>query len=173
MSVAAATVMFGTLLAGSLPVYAADSTTTTKDTFVSGLVKFIAQKFNLDETKVKAAIDEYHEKNKPTEADIKAMEKKRLDSLVSEGKITSDQETAILNKLSELRTKYSPDSMKDLSSDERKAKFDAMQAEIKAWAAANGIDESYLRMMGRGRGMMHGRPMGSVPTSTITPASAQ
>lgn len=109
-------------------------------------------------------------------------EEQRLEQLVKDGKITEAQKTAIITEVSALQSKYSLTSLKDLTQAERKAKLEEMVAELKAWAKAQGIDESYVttfggwgnQMMnndnyGRGRRMMggNGRPMISVtPTPT-------
>jgi hypothetical protein len=73
-------------------------------------------------------------------------EKQRLEKLVKDGKITEAQKTAILAELKALREKYSMESMKDLTEEERKEKTEEMQAELKAWAEEQGIDEEYVML---------------------------
>jgi len=73
-----------------------------------------------------------------------AQEKTRLDALVTAGKITSDQETAIINELAALKTKYSATSMSGLTPAQRKTQMTARRDEIVAWAKSQGIDSSYI-----------------------------
>jgi len=146
------------------PVYAQDRGSSGNINFFQRLVQFITEKFGLDKTQVQTAMEEFKQDKpeitpRPTSAtpmptmsqeDLEAQQKKRLDSLVEQGKITSDQETAILAELETLRTKYSPDSMKDLTQEERKSQMEAMQKELKTWTEEKGIDISYVSMFGPG-----------------------
>src|SRR4051812_11589028 len=120
--------------------------------FFSGLIQFISQKFGLDKTQVQSAVNDYHQQNKanltprPSRSpeQVQALEQKRLDILVQQGKITSDQEKAILAELASIRSKYNPDSLKNLTPAERKAKMQEMRDELIAWAKSQGIDSSYV-----------------------------
>jgi type I site-specific restriction-modification system R (restriction) subunit len=115
----------------------------------SGLIQFISQKLGLDQNKVNAVVDEYHtQQQKTRQQTAQQREKERLDKLVQEKKITADQQKAIIAKLAELRTKYDPSKTKELAQDERKKQMDAKQAEIKAWAKEQGIDEQYVLLFG-------------------------
>jgi len=145
---------------------------TNSDPF-SGLIQFISQKLGLDQNKVKAVVTEYQTQQKKTgQQTAQQREKTRLDKLVSDKKITADQENKIITELATLRTKYDPSKTKDLTPDERKKQFDAEQAEIKAWAKEQGIDEKYV-MSGPGRGSplggMH-KGFGNKPSITPTPS---
>ncbi len=124
---------------------------------MSSLVSAIATKFNLDKTQVQEVFDAQRE----------AMEKEReekvqteLKQLVTDGKLTQAQADAITAKRTELETQReaNKDSMKDLSSDERKAKMDEQKTALEAWAKEQGISTEYLRyVMGHGPGG-HGGP---------------
>jgi transposase-like protein len=155
--------------------------------FFSGLIQFISQKFGLDKTQVQNAVNEYHQQNKanltprPSRSpeEIQASEQKRLDALVQQGKITSDQEKAILAELSSIRSKYNPDSLKNLTPQERRTKMQGIRDELVAWAKSQGIDSSYvLPGFGMGRpGMMgkrgHWNFGGSTSSTSATPTPAQ
>lgn len=158
------------------PAFAQTTTTTNKPNFFQGLVTFIEQKFGLNDAQVKAAVSQYKSQVKatitprPTQtpAQRQAMEKTRLDKLVSSGKITADQETAILNELATLNTKY---NLSSLTAAQRKTQMQAMQAELKTWAASQNINLAYVNGMGGPRGGMGGKGFRgwNKPTATPTP----
>ncbi len=140
----AVVMMLGSLLSATIPAYAATNSTQSGGLF-SGLIQFIAQKFGLDQNQVKSAVQGYHDTQKQNmQANMQTREKKRLDDLVSQGKITSAQETAIIAELAALQSKYNPANFKDLTADQKKQKFQDEQNEIKAWAQAQGIDVKYV-----------------------------
>ena len=94
--------------------------------------------------------------------------------LVKDGKITSDQETAIINELSALRVKYNFESLKNLTLEERKTQMETMRNEIVSWSQSQGIDSSYVStgfcfgnrgMFGTGKGF-GGRFGKIIPTPT-------
>jgi len=152
MSVAAIFVMLGTTLSATAPAYAATSSSTNGG-FLSGLFQFIAQKFGLDQNQVKSAVQDYANQNKTKiQQNMATREKKRLDALVTRGKITSAQETAIINELATLQSKYNIANFKSLTPDARKQKFQDEQNEIKTWAASQNIDPKYV-LPGFGMGM--------------------
>lgn len=147
--------VMGALLLGPTPALATSSTSNSNP--FSGLITFIAQKFGLDQNQVKTAVDDYHTKNQQNmQANMATREKTRLDALVKSGKITSAQEQLILNEQAALKSKYNPANFKTLTSDQRKAKFIAEEAEVKAWAITNNIDPKYV-MLGPGLGMRNMR----------------
>lgn len=179
-------VLVGGTLFVTPSAYAQTQTQTVeKDTFFSGLVQFISDKLGVDKAKVQSAVDEYAQQHKGemkfhhvmNQDEMKKKNEQRLDALVSAGKITADQKTAILKKLDEVHAKYNPESMKDKSPEEMKSQMDAMQAELKAWAKDQGIDESYVMSFGgRGGKMMRGHGMGrpqQAQSATPTPTTAQ
>jgi hypothetical protein len=149
--------MTGSMFAVSKPAYAANGGFWGGN-FFSGFVSFMAQKFNLDKTQVQNALNDYQKQQKATitprptmsRQDRQAMEKKRLDIFVSQGKITSDQENAIISELETLRTKYNLGAQNNLTPEERKTQMDNMQNELKTWAKSQGIDSSYILPMGKG-----------------------
>lgn len=128
------------------PAYAADNNTTTQQNFFTGLVQFIAQKFGLDKTQVQSAVNDYHAQHKQqVQQKLQANEKNHLDSLVSQGKITSSQEQQILDEQQKLQSEYNPANFKNLTPDQRRQQFEKEQAEIQAWSKETGIDAKYLR----------------------------
>lgn len=160
------------------------------DGLLSNLIQFISQKFGLDKNQVQNAVNEYKNQvrasitPRPTLSpqDIQAREKSRLDYLVQRGKITADQKKAILDELTTIRSKYSLDNLKNLTPDQRRTKLQEMQNELKDWAKAHNIDQSFLVPgFGFGRfggmsgfekkGMMgkYGRGMWGNPRSTHSP----
>lgn len=109
----------------------------------SGLAQAIAQKFNLNQTDVQDEINSYMQTQKQN------MLKGRLDKLVSAGKITGNEETAILN---ELATKPKP-------------------SDFQAWLKSQNIDPKTIGFGGfrMWRGHFKGtKPLVS-PTPTPTP----
>lgn len=158
-----------------LPAFAA-SDSAGGTTFFSGLVQFIAQKFGLDQAQVKTAVDEYHAQQKTqVQQKMKDREKTKLDQLVKDGKITSDQEEAIIAEQAALKQKYSPDKLKDQTPAERKTDFQNMQKEIEAWATSKGIDPTYVMPgLGHGGPMMRSKRGGAWRTaSSVTPTPTQ
>lgn len=146
---------------------------------MSGLVAAIASKFNLSESDVQAVFDEQmqvqREKTQANreEAEAKRQEQfeSRLNKLLSEGKLTQAQVTAIKAKKAELETAREANKdenrteFKNMTEEERKAameeqktKMEAEREALKQWAQDNGISEEYLPMVGMGfAGGGHGR----------------
>jgi hypothetical protein len=162
-------VLAGSTLFAVPQIYAQTPGTSPHMNFFQELVAFISQKFGLDKTQVQSAVTTFQQQRKTTVTprptltpdQIAAQEKTRLDALVTAGKITSNQETAIINELAALRTKYSATSMNGLTPAERKTQMTAQRDEIVAWAKSQGIDSSYIMggfgMGDRGPGMGGGR----------------
>ena len=99
---------------------------------ISNLSQAIAQKFNLNQSDVQSFIINYRQTRNQDMVKIK------LDALVTSGKITTDQETAIINELASLKTKYLANPSKD--------NFKNMVAEFKSWLGSQNIDPSILPM---------------------------
>jgi len=164
--------------------FAESPTTNNKPNFFQGLITFIEQKFGLNKDQVTAAVADYKNQVKATITprptltpdQIQAQEKTRLDKLVTAGKITAVQETAILTELSALQAKY---NLASLTGTQRKTQMQAMQAELKTWAQSQSpaIDIANLmplRGMGGPKGEMGEKggfrgQWGPKPTATPTP----
>jgi hypothetical protein len=174
--------LVATALLVAKPAFAESSSTSNKPNFFQGLVTFIEQKFGLNKDEVTAAVNQYKSQVKatitprPTQTpdQILAQEKSRLDKLVTAGKITGSQETAILNELTALRTNY---NLSGLTGTQRKTQIQAMQAELKTWATSNSITLTLIPMFGgfgelkegmNGQESFRGR-FGPKPTVTSTP----
>ena len=96
-----------------------------------------------------------------------AAEKARLDKLVTQGKITGDQENAIIAILA----KYPQDP--NATPEQRETQMTSMQNELKTWAASQKLDlNSILPMFGfgKGRGGQRGEERGErMPKPSVTP----
>lgn len=152
-----------------MPAYAASSTSSSPN-FFQGLVQFIAQKFGLDQTQVQSAVNTYHSQQAQNRQQKMAdNEKTHLDTLVSQGKITSSQEQQILDEQAKLKSEYNPANFKNETPAQRKADFQKEQAEIQAWSQSTGIDGKYLMPgfgMGRRMGMFNRWNNKVTPTPT-------
>lgn len=115
------------------------------------LVQKIATKFNLNKDDVQSVFDADKSEH-DAEMDQKMSEK--LDSLVSEGKITSEQKDKIIAKRDELKAQREANraAMKDKTAEERKAAMDTERSDLKKWAADNDIGEEYIRYVLGGPG---------------------
>ncbi len=153
-----------------VPLAYAQDTNTTHTNFFQGLIQMIAQKFGLDKNQVQSVVNDYKQGQKQNmQQNMQNREKARLDKLVKAGKITGDQETAILNELAVLRAKYNPADMKNETPDQRKTQAQSMQAEFKSWAQSQGIDPNIVGAFGMGKGMMGRR--GQRPSWSPSPAA--
>jgi hypothetical protein len=170
--------LLATVLFAAPVAFAQNTTTNSGGNFFQGLIQFIEQRFGLNQTQVQSAINDYKAQAKPSGSprptlnpeQIQAREKTRLDKLVTAGKITGEQETAILNELTALNTKYNLDG---LTGAQRKTQIQAMQTELKTWAQTNNINIGYVMpIFGgmNGRGRFHGQwGLNPSPTPTPTP----
>jgi len=133
-------------LTGVGVVSAATSTTTTGDG-QSSLITKIATKFGLKEADVKAVFDEDRTAH---EAERQAQVEKELTQLVTDGKITADQKTLILNKAKEVQAAREANhtAMESKTDAERKAAMDAEKTALEQWAKDNGISTDYLKYVG-------------------------
>jgi hypothetical protein len=179
--------MISTTLFAVPKIYAQSPAAGIHMNFFQEFIQFISQKFGLDKTQVQSAVIDFKNQHKanitprPTLSpqQITDREKSRLDLLVKDGKITPNQETAIMGELAALRTKYNLGSQKGLTPEERKTQMTAMRDEIVSWAKSQGIDSSYVMpgfgMGGRGMGgrgwSMEGRKndWGRWQNGTVTP----
>lgn len=180
ISAVASVLLVGSVVAVPMPAYAAGNGWFGGN-FFTNFVNFFAQKFGLDKTQVQNAMTDFHNQQvanttpRPTMTpqQMDAREKTRLDPLVTSGKITADQETAIIAELDALHAKYpfTPGETQD----QRKTNMQSMQSDWKAWATANNIDPTIINpggmgmMGGRGRGFGRGMWGNNSPTPTPTP----
>jgi len=180
LSILILTVLATTLFVAPI-AFAQGTTNTSKPNFFQGLITYIEQKFGLNKDQVTQAVNDYKAQVKATITprptltpdQIQAQEKARLDKLVTAGKITAAQETAIIAELAALNTKY---NLSSLTGTQRKTQMQAMQAELKTWATSNNINLANLMPFGMGgpRGGMGGKggfrgQWGPKPTVTPTP----
>ena len=124
---------------------------TKPDPGKDGLVDKIAQKFSLNRDDVQKVFDEERQSH---EAEHQAKVEERLTKAVTDGKITEEQKSKILAKLTELKSQMQTnhEALKDKTKEERKALMDQKQAELKQWAQDNNIPTGYLPMAGPGKG---------------------
>lgn len=83
----------------------------------------------------------------------------RLDSLVTDGKLTAEQRTALDAKLSAMNDKRQALHDSDATRTEVRAAMDTFHAEIKTWADENKITLSDI-LPGRAEGSGHGQGAG-------------
>lgn len=144
LSAMAIVILFGSTAAATAPAFASTGNSGGGN-FFSGLVEFISQKFGLDKAQVTTAVNDYRTQQKTTrQQNADDREKKRLDGLVSQGKITSAQEQSIIAERATLRSKYSPANFKDLTPEQRKQKMTDEMNELKSWAQSQNIDPKYV-----------------------------
>jgi len=140
-------------------VSAQASTNTTEDSSTGqSLVDKIATKFNLKKDDVQAVFDqdrEEHQQEKQQKLED------RLSKAVTDGKITEQQRSLILNKMQELRT-YG-ESLKDKTPEERRTLMKTKHDELARWAKDNNIPLRYLHPMG---GLVHGPRSDAAPDDT-------
>jgi hypothetical protein len=159
-----------TLLAGAAPAFAQTTSSQSHLGFFQGLIQFIEQKFGLSTTQVQSAVQQYQTQRKATitphptltQDQKTAMEKTRLDKLVSSGKITSGQETDILNEIASVDSQYNLSSLQSDSQQQRETTMQEVQNALKTWAQAHNINPMYVMPFGGmskgfgGHGMMRG-----------------
>lgn len=108
------------------------------------LAQMIAQKFGLDQNAVQSVVDQYRSNQKTNmQSKMQNRVKSILDQEVSQGKITSAQEQAILQELATLRSQNNPKT--------RQA-FQNEQNQLKSWGQSQGINPSLIPGFGRGFG---------------------
>lgn len=101
----------------------------------SGLAQAIASKFNLNTSDVQNVISAFKQQQRANwQQNMQQREKKRLDRLVSQGKITNSQETAILSELSTLQGQFSRSSLQGMTQKQRRQAFLNEKNAIESWA---------------------------------------
>ncbi len=147
---------------GAFAINASAESSSSSDR-VDSLASKIAEKFNVNKDEVKQIIDadrEEHMAERRAERQTRLEE--RLSTAVTNGKITEEQKTKILEYVKSQQTFF--DSLKDMTEDERKAAMQKHRDEVKKWASDNGIDEKYVLMGGGPGGHRggHGGPRGDM-----------
>lgn len=111
-------------------------------------VSQLAAKFGLGEAEVEGAVTEVQEQYRAErQYRMQAGFEDRLQTLVDEGKLTSGQRDAWIDKHEEMIA-------------EREAEMATHREEMQAWFAQQGIDPALIGPMGQGRGMGEGRGPG-------------
>ena len=115
------------------------------NTPLSGLAQMIAQKFNIDQNQVQSVLDQYSSQKKANRLQkMQQGEDQRLSNLVSQGKITSDQKTAIENELKNLKAKYFS-NFQGQTADQRKQAVQNFRTDFQAWLRSQNIDPSIFK----------------------------
>lgn len=136
------------------------------DGFPSDLVTAIAQKFNLPQDQVQQVFTEHKQKH---HAEMEQKMQERLTQLVTDGKLTEAQKQAIITKMAEMKNSFNPETMKDLTPEQRKQQMDQHRKDLDAWAKSQGIDPTLFPMrMGGHPGGMHRWKMS--PNANSSPA---
>ena len=117
------------------------------------LVEKLASKFNLNKDEVKQVFEENRAER---QAKHQAEFEKKLEQLVADGKITSEQKDKITAKFAELKQKRESEKDSEATKEERKESFKKEREELKAWAEQNGIDLDLIKPEGGPGG--HGGP---------------
>ena len=124
------------------------------------MVKELAEKLGIDQSKVQSAFDEIHEEHMEQ---VEAHVEERLNQAVADGKITESQKTAIIAKHEELQTKHEQEqeTFQNMTPEERRTERQNERSELKTWAEEQGIDLDLFFFGGRGpqgemRGFGHG-----------------
>lgn len=118
------------------------------------IVDKIATKFSLNRDEVQLVFDEKHEER---HAEREERQETRLQELVDNGMITSEQKTALQAKYEEMQAKRQALHDQDLSHEEMRTQMEAARTEFEAWATEQGIDLEAIRPEGMGMRMGHGR----------------
>ncbi len=115
------------------------------------IVEELASTFSLDPAAVQQVFEDHRDQ----------MLSDRLDELVADGEITSEQKDLIIAKQSEIEEKRQEILDASMTAIERKNALTELNQEVIAWAEEQGIDGSVFRMIGRGehRGRMHAEGM--------------
>lgn len=98
-----------------------------------------AQRFNLNEADVQAFMEEQRAEGM---VDMQLKMEEHLDQAVADGKITAEQKTAIVAKHEEMKANM--EEIKSLPQAERKEALDQQREEMKAWAEANGLKDTFF-----------------------------
>jgi len=105
----------------------------------STLVQKLTEKFDLNESQVQAVFDEVKEER---HEDMEEKKDAHFEKLVSEGTITDEQKTLLIEKFGQLKEekKSNWEDYKNLSFEERKNLKMDHKEDLEKWAEENGID---------------------------------
>lgn len=124
------------------------------------LVQMIAQAFGLDQNKVQAVFNQYKQQHQTQRMQVLQDKlKTHLDQLVSQGKISSAQEQAILTELNTLKNEANSANIKNMTPQQRQQELQKLRDEFTTWAKSQGIDPTVVHPfggMGMHRGWGHG-----------------
>lgn len=135
VALAAIIAIVGAAVVGSTAVSADDS---RKDSSISNK---IAERFQLSEDEVQSVVEEFREENKANRSDKRAEKKEaKLQSLVDEGLISTDQKSLIEAKFSEQMTALKELKSSNLSMEQKMSQIQEIKTELKEWAELNSID---------------------------------
>jgi len=133
----------------------------------SELAQKIAERFNLNKDEVQGVMDQLREeKRMQREEEQKTRQNEKLDKLVSEGKITEDQKSALIAKWEEMKNnQLKRMNMQSLSDEEREEAMgkqreerEEHRQEMEQWMENNGID---IEILGSEVGMGLNKGLGS------------
>lgn len=107
------------------------------------MVKELAVKLGVDETKVSAVFEEMHEEH---QQEMESRLSDRLDEAVARSEITAAQKASILAKHDEMKDERDTnrESFQNMTPDKRRETRQADHDEMEAWAEEQGIDLEYF-----------------------------
>ncbi len=135
----ALTILAGLTINGVTRAYA-DESSNNFPPMVQGLV----EKFNLNKDEVSSYLEEQRQVR---QEERRTEREGMLNTAVSEGKITEEQKTLLLNKMDEYRN--NKEDFFGLTREEKQQAIEEHRAEMQTWAEENGIDLPTLNL-GRG-----------------------
>ena len=115
------------------------------------MIKSLAEKLGIDESKVQTAMNAVHSER---QAEMLKQFEARLTQAVKDGKITEAQKQLILKKHEELQK--SREALKTMTPEQRRAQLTTWRTELEKWATDNKIDVSVFFGKFGMQGKMHG-----------------
>lgn len=121
-----------------------------RDSFIQSLV----EKFNLNEDEVDSFLEE---QRAARQEERKTEREEHLNQLVSEGKLTEDQKSALIEKMEENQAEREAnrEEFQNMTREERRAQRQEHRDEMDQWFEDQGIDKDDLGLRG-GMGKGHG-----------------
>lgn len=122
----------------------------------NSLVQALVEKFNLNESEVQSVFDEHRDEHRNEMRQKNQVHfEERLDQAISNGELTQEQKTLILEKKEELQSQRLDDLT--LSNEEKRNQMEQHRKEMEKWAEENGID---MKFFGFGKGLGSGQKRG-------------